>query len=65
MLCLPNTFTLPIFLVITKCDEFKLSKPEKQFQEKETINGKIQGKWVKVNEIQKKEKLLAAGYSRD
>lgn len=36
-----------------------------EFQEKETINGKIQGKWVKVNEIQKKEKLLAAGYSRD
>ena len=36
-----------------------------EFQEKEIINGKIQGEWVKVNEIQKKEKLLAAGYSRD
>lgn len=34
-----------------------------EFQEKEMINGKIQGEWVKVNEIQKKEKLLAAGYS--
>lgn len=34
-----------------------------EFQEKETINEKVQGEWVKVNEIQKKEKLLAAGYS--
>ena len=34
-----------------------------EFQEREVINGKIQGEWVKVHEIQKKEKLLAAGYS--
>ena len=34
-----------------------------EFQEREMINGRIQGEWVKVNEIQKKEKLLAAGYS--
>ena len=26
------------------------------------VDGKIQGEWVKVHEIQKKEKLLAAGY---
>lgn len=36
-----------------------------EFQEREIINGKIQGEWVKVNDLQKKEKLLAAGYSRD
>lgn len=34
-----------------------------EFQEKEEVEGRIQGEWVKVNEIQKKEKLLAAGYS--
>lgn len=34
-----------------------------EFQEKEMVNGRIQGEWVKVNEIQRKEKLLAAGYS--
>lgn len=34
-----------------------------EFQETKTEGGKIQGKWVKVNEIQNKEKLLAAGYS--
>ncbi len=34
-----------------------------EFQERGEIDGKIQGEWVKVNEIQKKEKLLAAGYS--
>lgn len=33
-----------------------------EFQEQEMLNGKIQGEWVRVNEIQKKEKLLAAGY---
>lgn len=33
-----------------------------EFQEREVINEKIQGDWIKVNEIQKKEKLLAAGY---
>lgn len=34
-----------------------------QFKEQQIIDGKIQGEWVKVNEIQKTEKLLAAGYS--
>ena len=34
-----------------------------EFQETKMEGGKIQGKWVKVNEIQNKEKLLAAGYS--
>ena len=34
-----------------------------EFQEREIVDGKIQGEWVKVHEIQKKEKLLAAGYS--
>lgn len=34
-----------------------------EFQEKQEVEGRIQGEWVKVNEIQKKEKLLAAGYS--
>ena len=34
-----------------------------EFQEREFVNEKIQGEWIKANEIQKKEKLLAAGYS--
>lgn len=34
-----------------------------EFQEKQVVDGRIQGEWVKVHEIQKKEKLLAAGYS--
>ena len=34
-----------------------------EFQEETVVNGKIKGKWVKVNELQKREKLLAAGYS--
>ena len=34
-----------------------------EFQEREVVDGKIQGEWVKVHEIQKKKKLLAAGYS--
>lgn len=34
-----------------------------EFQERKVMDGKIQGEWVKVHEIQKKEKLLAAGYS--
>ena len=34
-----------------------------QFEERQVVDGKIQGEWVKVHEIQKKEKLLAAGYS--
>ncbi len=34
-----------------------------EFRETETVNGRIQGEWVKVHEMQKKEKLLAAGYS--
>lgn len=34
-----------------------------EFQEQKVVDGRIQGEWVKVHEIQKKEKLLAAGYS--
>lgn len=34
-----------------------------EFREGKTVAGKIKGDWVKVYEIQKKEKLLAAGYS--
>ena len=34
-----------------------------EFREIEMKDGRIQGEWVKINEIQKKEKLLAAGYS--
>lgn len=36
-----------------------------EFQEREVIDGRIQGEWVKLHELQKKEKLLAAGYSLD
>lgn len=35
-----------------------------KFCEREEVDGRIQGEWVKVNEIQRKEKLLAAGYSK-
>ena len=34
-----------------------------EFREREVVDGRIQGEWVKVHDIQKKEKLLAAGYS--
>ena len=34
-----------------------------EFQEREVVDGRIQGEWVKVHDIQRKEKLLAAGYS--
>ena len=34
-----------------------------EFREKQVVDEKIQGEWLKVNEIQKREKLLAAGYS--
>ena len=34
-----------------------------EFAERQVVDGRIQGEWVKVHEIQKKEKLLAAGYS--
>ncbi len=34
-----------------------------EFQERETIDGKIKGDWIKIHEIQQKEKLLAAGFS--
>ena len=34
-----------------------------EFREETMVNGKIKGKWVKVNELQNREKLLAAGYS--
>ena len=33
-----------------------------EFQEREVLNGRIQGEWVKLHEIQNREKLLAAGY---
>lgn len=33
-----------------------------EFKECEQVHGKIKGAWLKINEIQKKEKLLAAGY---
>ena len=33
-----------------------------EFQEREVLNGRIQGEWVKLHEIQNTEKLLAAGY---
>lgn len=35
-----------------------------EFQETGMENGRVQGEWVKVHEVQKKEKLLAAGYSQ-
>lgn len=35
-----------------------------EFQEKGETQGRIQGEWVKQNEMQNKEKLLAAGYSK-
>lgn len=34
-----------------------------EFKEKQVVDEKIQGEWLKVNEIQKTQKLLAAGYS--
>ena len=34
-----------------------------EFRERDVVDGRIQGEWVKVNDIQKKEKLLAAGYT--
>ena len=34
-----------------------------EFQERNMVNGRIQGEWVKLHEMQNKEKLLAAGYS--
>lgn len=37
-------------------------QPLFEFQEKYVEQGRIQGEWVKVNEIQNKEKLLEAGY---
>ena len=35
-----------------------------EFQEIQMKEGRIEGEWVKVHEIQRKEKLLAAGYSK-
>ncbi len=34
-----------------------------EFKEKQVVDEKIQGEWLKINEIQKTQKLLAAGYS--
>ena len=36
-----------------------------EFQEREVVDGRIQGEWIKLHELQKKEKLLAAGYPVD
>ncbi len=33
-----------------------------EFREKNMMKGRIQGEWIKENEMQNKEKLLAAGY---
>lgn len=33
-----------------------------EFQEKTVEDGRIQGEWIKIHEVQKREKLLAAGY---
>ena len=33
-----------------------------EFREKNVVDGRIKGEWVKVNEMQNKEKLLEAGY---
>lgn len=33
-----------------------------EFQERKVADGRIQGEWVKLHEMQNKEKLLAAGY---
>lgn len=34
-----------------------------EFQETQEKDGRIEGKWVKVHELEKREKLLAAGYT--
>lgn len=36
-----------------------------EFREKEIVDGKIRGEWVKVHEMERKEKLLAAGYKEN
>lgn len=36
-----------------------------EFREKEIVDGKIRGEWVKVHEMEKREKLLAAGYKEN
>lgn len=33
-----------------------------EFREQKIVNGRIKGEWVKVNEIQNKDKLFEAGY---
>ena len=38
-------------------------QPLYEFQEQKEVNGKIKGEWVKIHELQNREKLLAAGYS--
>lgn len=35
-----------------------------EFREREVVDGRIQGEWVKVHEMEKREKLLAAGYTK-
>lgn len=33
-----------------------------EFREKNVVDGRIKGEWIKVNEMQNKEKLFEAGY---
>ncbi len=48
---------------ITGCDnDVVLRNVLYRFQETGTAEGKVNGKWVKVNEMKNREKLLAAGY---
>ena len=54
---------LQIVEVLDYCEGEILLQPLYEFQETSTEQGKVQGKWVKKHEMQKKEKLLAAGYS--
>jgi pilus assembly protein CpaF len=54
---------LQIVEVLDYCEGEILLQPLYEFQEISTEQGKVQGKWVKKHEMQKKEKLLAAGYS--
>lgn len=35
-----------------------------EFQERQVVNGRIQGEWVQTHEMEKREKLLAAGYQK-
>jgi pilus assembly protein CpaF len=43
-------------------DEIRLN-PLYRFKELEEINGRINGQWEKVGDLENKEKLLASGLS--